>query len=78
MDGSRRNRQLTILIGIGLVLVGLMTGIFVMLLYADLRPAKMPPAQTVERVELGRKSAVRNETAEPVASLEVPDTVAAD
>ena len=69
MEGARRNRQFTLLIGIGLMLVGLLAGIFGMLVFADLRPAPAAPPQPVERVELGRKSPARPE---PVSDLEVP------
>jgi serine protease Do len=60
-------RQTSILIGIGLVLVGLLGGILMMLFIVDVRPVPVAPRQ-VERVELGSR--------EPVRPVLVPDSSA--
>lgn len=69
MEGSRRNRQFTVLIGIGLVLIGLLAGILAMLVVVDLQPVPAAATQPVERVELGRKAPVR---ADEASEIEVP------
>ena len=68
MSSTRRDRRQSVLIGLGLVLAGLLAGILVMLVAADLRPAPRPAAPVVERVQLG--------SAEPARPLYVPDSVA--
>ncbi len=55
MERPRRTRHTSILIGIGLVLVGLLGGILVMLFIVDLRPNAAPAPQVVEPVQLGRQ-----------------------
>lgn len=54
MEKSHRISHSSVLVGIGLVLVGLLAGILVMLLVVDTRPANTVMPQVVERVELGK------------------------
>ena len=76
MERPRRTYQTTILIGIGLILVGLLSGILLMLFVIDQRPAARVSEPLVETVKLGRTNPPR-----PIAmpdSAEVGIPVPAD
>ncbi|MFQ5568676.1 MAG: Do family serine endopeptidase [Rhodothermales bacterium] len=66
MDRPRRIPHTSILIGIGLVLIGLLGGILVMLFVVDVPPQRTVVPRVVERVELG--------SAQPMPSRSVPDS----
>ena len=55
MEKSSRPRHTPILVGIGLVLIGLLSGILVMLFLVDMAPQRTDVPRVVERVELGRQ-----------------------
>ncbi len=55
MDKSSRHRHTPILIGVGLVLIGLLSGILVMLFLVDVPSQGDAVPRVVERVELGRQ-----------------------
>lgn len=59
MEKPRRSNQTTILMGIGLVLVGLLSGILFMLFVIDQRPVARVGEPQVETVKLGRTTAPR-------------------
>lgn len=63
MERLGGNRQVTFLIGVGLVLVGLLAGILVMLFVVDVRrPVATATPQRVERVQLGQRQPTSAET----------------
>lgn len=66
MEKPNRHRNTSILIGIGLVLIGLLGGIFVMLFFVDVRPQQADVPRVVERVELGRS--------QPLPAASTPDS----
>lgn len=55
MEKSSRPRHTPVLVGIGLVLVGLLSGILVMLFLVNTSPQQAIVPRVVERVELGRQ-----------------------
>ncbi len=59
MERPRRTRHTSILIGIGLVLIGLLGGILVMLFIVDLRLVPARPSPVVEPVQLGNPAPLR-------------------
>ncbi len=64
MEKLNRDRNTSILIGIGLVLIGLLGGILVMLFFVDRQPQQA--FRVVERVELGRS--------QPLPAVSTPDS----
>ncbi len=64
MEKPNRDRNTSILIGIGLVLIGLLGGILVMLFFVDRQPQQA--FRVVERVELGRS--------QPLPAVSTPDS----
>ena len=66
MDKPNRHRHTPILIGVGLVLIGLLSGILGMLFFLDLGPRPDAEPRMVERVELGR--------AQPYTATPTPDS----
>ncbi len=58
MEKSSRPRHSPVLVGIGLVLVGLLSGILVMLFLVNTSPQRAVVPRVVERVELGRQQPV--------------------
>ena len=66
MEKPNHHRNTSILIGIGLVLIGLLGGIFVMLFFVDGQPQQAVAPRVVERVELGRS--------QPLPTAPTPDS----
>ena len=66
METPKRHRHTSILIGIGLVLIGLLGGIFVMLFFVDGPSQQAVVPRVVERVELGRS--------QPLPPMPTPDS----
>ncbi len=66
METPHGHRRPSMLVGIGLVLVGLLAGILAMLFVMNRRPASPVGPPVVERVELGVPRAARSDTSAPV------------
>ncbi len=75
MEGSHLNRNVLVLLGIGLVLAGLLTGILIMLFMVDLRPQAANAPPVASQVEIGRQEPIRRvfapDTISPVGGLEM-------